>query len=272
MNKSRVHITLASDHFYLFGRRVSWITGSAFLPDGRLILCDNYNYKIKLLNRNFDIQETLNYSYRGYNGLPRIFDVAVMNDTLVVITLPDKYQIQYIQLNEAVPMLQREKFVNVERDCYGIDIFNNTIYLACDGPQIRMLDMNGHLKNTFTAMLDYGLYLYIAVSRLSGNLYLSSRDVYCLSPNGSILFHYNTNSSLFGPSGVLVDDLDNPVVGYFKTVEVIKNSDHTYRTLLNTTHDGLINPIYSLAYRRTDKTLVIGLGWTSWLQVVKLSD
>ena len=272
MNKSRVHITLASDRFYFFRRRVSWITGSAFLPDGRLILCDNYNYKIKLLSRDFDIQEVLSFSHLAYTGFPRVFDVAVINDTMVVITLPGKNQIQYIQINEAVPMLQRAKVVNVENECYGIDIFNNTIYLACNGAQIRMLDMNGHLKNKFTAMLDYGLYFYIAVSRLSGNLFFSSRHVTCLSPDGTILFNYNFSSILGRPGDILVDDVDNIAVAYFQTVDIIKNSNHTYRTLLNTTYDGWINPVESLAYRRADKTLVIGLGWQSWLQVVKLAD
>ena len=264
---SRINITLASilqdDGEYYS----PWISGGAFLFDGRLILCDPINHRIILLDKEFEIQETLSFPPNDFSLL-NVWDVGVINDTTVVVSLPFSRQMQFIQV---VPRLQHGIIVDVPRRCDGIDIYNNTIYIACIDGYIRLYDTNGHLKDK-SRFIFYDP-LYVAVSRLTGNYYITKfyrGSVTVTSPTGKILSTYD-KSNLRRPEELLLDDHDNVIVADWKEncVQVIKNSDNTYKNIL-TAEDGIKKP-YSLAYRRTDKTLVVGMKYQTWFQVLKFT-
>ena len=258
-NKKRINITLSSDAPWYS----AWISGSKFLSDGRLILVDGDNYKIKLLSSDFEIEETLSFR----EGFISVFSVGIINDTTVVITEPLENQIEFVQV---VPRLQRERIVNIGIKCYGVDVLKDTIYLACYDGRIRRYDMDGHFKDKLTVRFQ-GPY-WITVNHVSENLCVAdwnARSVTCITPSGDVLFTY-TDPSLKRPQAVLVDDLDSIIIADWRNnnIQVIKNSDKSYRNLL-TSNDGIQSP-YSLAYRRSDKTLVVGLQWTNWFHIVKL--
>ena len=56
-----------------------WISGSEFLPDGRLILCLTGSHAIKLLDRWMDVKYTLSLD-------TSLWDVAVINSSVAVVT------------------------------------------------------------------------------------------------------------------------------------------------------------------------------------------
>ena len=267
----RVNITLPSDipRYYW-----SSITGSKFLPDGRLILCDTSTYTLKLLSRDFDEIDSLSFRYDL--SVTSLWDVAVVNDSTVIITFPVENRLQFIQV---VPRLQRGRMIDIGANCYGvdqfhygIDVFDATIYLPCYDGRIRLLDLDGHSNGVLSAPFQEPY--YVTVSRVSGNIYVSdykSRSVTCLSPAGTVLFTYQ-HPSLNTPLAVLLDDLDNMIVADWigDCVQIIENTDKTYRNLL-TSDDGIIGPI-TLAYRRDDKRLVVGLQSKDWFSVVKLAN
>lgn len=82
-NKSRVHIKLRDDI------NSPCILGCVVLPDGQVVLCDNKNNKLKLLSKAFTLKGSLTLT-----GSP--WDISVVNDSTVIVTLPNMCQLQYI--------------------------------------------------------------------------------------------------------------------------------------------------------------------------------
>ena len=196
-----------------------------------------------------------------------LWAVGIINDTTVVVTKPFENQIEFVHV---VPRLQHGRVVNIGTKCYGVDVLKDTIYLACYDGHIRLYDMDGHAKDMLGVHF-HGPY-WITVNHVTEKLCVAdwnARSITCMTPTGVVLFTYK-HCSLKRPQAVLVDDLDNIIIADWDkdNVQVINNGDMTKQNLL-TSKDGIRSP-YSLAYRRSDKTLVVGLQWTKWFHVVKL--
>ena len=65
------------------------ITGSAFLPSGELILCDYTNKKLKLLDENLQMKESIDVPEAPW-------DIAVVNQHQVIVTFPVQQYLQFI--------------------------------------------------------------------------------------------------------------------------------------------------------------------------------
>ena len=105
-------------------KAVPSITGVCMLDNGEIILCDNANHKIKIVN---DISTAVKYDI-GCNAAP--FDVALLNDSQVVATMPDKCELQYIVVKPGVKL---DKTVKMPGQCYGINIQESIIYVCILG-------------------------------------------------------------------------------------------------------------------------------------------
>ena len=260
-HQRRINITnTADDEIW----NVGWITGSKFLSDGRLILSDTDDYKIKLFSRDFELEDTLSYR----DGFVTLWAIGIINETTVVVTKPLHNQIEFVQY---APRLQRGHTVNLGMKCYGGDVLKDTIYLSCFDGRIRRYDRNGNFKSTMQMRRFQGPY-WITANPVTEKLCVAdwnARSVTCMTADGEVTFTY-TSPSLSRPQAVLSDDHDNVIVADWDNmnVQVIKKSDRTQRNLL-TSDDGIKNP-YSLAYRRSDKTLTVGLQWTKWFHIAKL--
>ena len=171
-----------------------------------------------------------------------------------------------LQFIRVWPILQQRTDVDVGTECYGIDVLNDTIYLSCLYGRIRQFDMNGNpleeLGPTFQKPL------YMKVSHTSGNIYVSdymAGSVTCMTPAGDTLFVY-TNSSLSQPLGIIIDDLDNFIVidNNEHNIHVIMARDRVHRILLTSELGAIIHSPYSIAFRRNDKTMLVGLRDSTW--------
>ena len=96
------------------------ISGCCFMPGGGLILCDSANYKVKLFDTSLVLKDSLVLD-KG----PR--DVAVVDASNVVVTLPDGEILQFIQV---IPSLKKDRTISVSIACYGIDIANDQIFIS----------------------------------------------------------------------------------------------------------------------------------------------
>ena len=90
-------------------------------------------------------------------------------------------------------------------------------------------------------------------------------SVTCLTPAGDTLFVY-TNSSLSKPLGIIINDLDNIIVidNNEHNIHVIMARDRVHRILLTSEFGVIIHSPYSLAFRRNDKTMIVGLRDSTW--------
>ena len=134
-NKTNVRMTT--------DQKISSIFGCVIMPDERIVLCDRENYKLKLLDKSFKLQDSLDLPSKPW-------DISVVNDATVIITLPDKEQLQYI---EVAPRVKIGRVLQSDKICYGVQVVGRDIYVTSrsnvsgdnDG-EVRILDNNGNLK------------------------------------------------------------------------------------------------------------------------------
>ena len=265
--RNQVNVKVQSDDFN------AHITGSAFLTSGQLILCDWYNNKLKLLDENLQMKESIDVP-----GDP--WDVAPVNQHQVIVTFPGR---QYLQFIQVTPSLALGHTVDLEMECRGVTVSRESIYIlfSVSGEgKIGIYDLTGKRKRIIDQyngkdgkVLNEYPY-YIAVSN-DEKIFVSGRDVksstttvYCLESSGNVLYTVS-NPLLQECMGISVDENENLLVcdrDRYK-VFLITNDGKEVREFL-TEKDGLSYP-RTVSFRRSDGTLVVG-GWHNSIRVFTL--
>ena len=218
------------------------ITGSAFLPSGELILCDCDNNKLKLLDENLQMKESID--------LPKApWDIAVVNQHQVIVTFLCQ---QYLQFIQVTPSLALGHTVNLGMESWGVTVSRESIYISLlesgEG-KIGIYDLTGKKKRIIgpyngkdgKVLIEWPW--YIAVSNdekifVSGES--STPTVYCLESSGNVLYTVSY-PSFTGCSGISVDEDENLLVcdAYSHKVFLITNDGKEVREFL-TEKDGLL--------------------------------
>ena len=237
------------------------ITGSAFLPSGQLILCDQDNNKLKLLDENLHMKESIDVP-----GPPR--DIAPVNQHQVIVTFPCQ---QYLQFIQVTPSLALGHTVDLGMECRGVTVSRESIYISLTKSRegkIGIYDLTGKKKriidpyNGKDGKVLIKWPYYIAVSNdekifVSGvDVQSSTPTVYCLESSGNVL--YTVSNPLFKDcSGISVDENENLLVcdASSHKVFLITKDGKEVRELL-TEKDGLSWP-RTVSFRRSDGTLVV---------------
>ena len=264
------------------------ITGSAFMADGSLIICDKHNQKIKLLDHEF----TCRYD-KTLAGSP--WEVAVVNDNWVLATLPFLKKLQFLHAN-IDEGLRTGRSIQMESMCWGVAVTDEELVVSChDNPgngKICILDKRGHVKKSFGGEAEGVEYLfdtpcYISVNKANDKIYIADGDlrktVTCITKKrGTVVFDYSANvlhetedsaeieNSNLWSFKILVDDdeFTYAYLGGEDMIQVVTDSGTKYKTLLATKHE-LTGP-RTLAYRESDTTLVIGL-WDN-IQIFRFKE
>ena len=263
-NKRKVNIKLIDDPEDV------WIIGGEFLSDGRLLLSDFRNDRLKLLNSQFEIEDTL--------YIEELWTVAVINETTAVATAPNKHRIQFVQIQ---PRLSLLNYVEIG-DCFGIDTINQYIYTVCmdvnETYYIQRLDMEGNVVGKHPAIDRNGNSLmfkdpnFLKISQTTGSTFISDLQtevVTSLSADGDMIYKYS-NGDLQTPDDIIIDDLDNIAVCTYRDVQIIDKNGKKVRDLL-TESDVLYDP-ETIAYRRNDNTLIIAGYETNDMFVFQLTN
>lgn len=118
------------------------ITSTVVLPDGRVIMADDSNSKLKMMSSNFDVEFELKLDSNPLN-------IAAVSDTEIAITLPGKREISFVEVGKDKFTINRK--LSTRLDCWGIDILENLVVLTTgrDGHSIIVLDMKGKEMNSF---------------------------------------------------------------------------------------------------------------------------
>ena len=240
----------------------AWISGSTFLSSGELVLCDCNNNKLKLLDKNLQMKESIDLP-----GSP--WDVAPVDQHQVIVTFP---HVQYLQFIQVTPSLALGHKVDLGMECCGVAVSRESIYISSADSReckIGIYDLTGKQKlmigpysyNDCTLLFKQPYYIdvlndeKIFVSDVDDKS--STSTVYCLESNGNVL------STLSNPSfkrcrGISVDENENLLVcdRTSHKVFLITKDDKEVREFL-TEKDGLYQP-YTTSFRRSDGTLVVG--------------
>ena len=231
------------------------ISGCTFMPSGHAVLCDANNGVVKLLDKNLVLCEHLNLFSTPW-------DVSVVDDNNAIITLPNTGQLQYIQV---FPQLKTGRTIQLDKPCYGITVFGDEIYTTqyvSGRGEVHVLDLTGNRKRKLQTNVKFYCPEYITVSRSGKKIFVSdgyadTATVTCMTTDGNLVYQYK-DKELRHPRGMYIDAEDN-ILGCSlasNTVQVITANGKKYGTLLSSS-DGIDSP-YSIAYRETDDTLLVG--------------
>ena len=72
LNRKLINVRLSDD------QETPWIVGSCFLPDGRLLLSDFFNNKVKLFDSQFNIEDSIK--------IKKPWDLTVINSTSAIVS------------------------------------------------------------------------------------------------------------------------------------------------------------------------------------------
>ena len=251
--RNQVNVKVQSD------ARDAWISGSAFLLSRQLILCDINNKKLKLLDENLQMKESIDVP-----GQP--WDVAPVNQHQVIVTFPWQHYIQFIQVT---PSLALGHTVDLGMECRGVAVSRESIYISFSESgegKIGIYDLTGKMKRIIDQYngKDGNVLItnpwYIAVSNdekifVSGES--STPTVYCLESSGNVLYTVSY-PSFTDCSGISVDENENLLVCDVVSHKVflITKDGKEVREFL-TEKDGVCRPL-TVSFRRSDGTLVVG--------------
>ena len=253
---NKINIKVQSD------AKDAWITGSAFLPSGELVLCDPNNKKLKLLDKNLQMKESIDVPAQPW-------DVAPVNQHQVIVTFPDKKYLQFIQVT---PSLALGHKVDLGMQCCGVTVSRESIYISfVDSGEckIGIYDLTGKQKlmigpysyNDGKLMFKKPYYIDVLNDE---KIFVSDVDdksktstVYCLESNGNGLSTIS-NPSLKCCRGISVDENENLLVcdRTSHKVFLITKDGKEVREFL-TEKDGIYKP-YTTSFRHSDGTLVVG--------------
>ena len=235
--------------------KVLRISGCTFMPSGHAVLCDTQNANFELLDKTLVLRQLLKLCFSPW-------DVSVVDDNNVIITLPHTKQLQYIQV---FPELKTGRTIKLDNACYGIAVFGDEIYTTLyDDPvqgEVHVLDLNGNRKRKVQTNVKFYSPWYITVSSSGKKIFVSAggydtATVTCMTTDGKLVYQYK-DEELTYPEGMYVDAEDNILIcdRDSNTVQMITANGKKYGTLLSY-NDGIKRP-YSVAYRETDDTLLV---------------
>ena len=239
----------------------AWISGSTFLSSGELILCDPDNKKLKLLDKNLQIKESIDVPKEPW-------DVAPVNQQQVIVTFPDEKYLQFIQVT---PSLALGHKVDLGVQCWGVAVSRERIYISLVDSgecKIGIYDLTGKQKlmigpysyNDGTLLFKKPYYIVVwndeKIFVSDVDVKSSTSTVYCLESNGNVLYSLS-NPSFKRCLGISVDENENLLLCDMRSHKVflITRDGKEVREFL-TEKDGLYQP-YTTSFRRSDGTLVV---------------
>ena len=239
----------------------AFISGSAFLSSGELVLCDYNNDKLKLLDKSLQLKASIDVS-----GGP--WDVAPVDQHQVIVTFPNE---QYLQFIQVTPSLALGRTVELGMTCWGVAVSRESIYISFDDSgacKVGIYDLTGKKKyiigpyNCIDGKLLFNTLNYIDVSK-DEKIFVSGVDEksktsteYCLESNGNVRYSVS-NPSFKLCTGINVDENENLLLcdmGSHKVFLITRDGKKVREFL--TEKDGLYQP-YTTSFRRRDGTLVV---------------
>ena len=233
-------------------RNRHWITGCAVMPNGSIVICDRDNDRLKLFDKAWVCQGSLE--------IPDIFDISVIDVNNVIVTAPNQEKLQYVQI---LPQLRLGRTIQLDSECWGICVSGDNMYVtyktSSNRHGIRVLGLDGTKRNRVP--VDRNSSPFAITSSPNGEkLFFTDWNtdiVTCITVDGRIVYKYKAGL-LTCPRGMFCDSEDTLFVCGFdsKTVQVIAADGKSGSTIL-TSLDGL-QYLHCIAYRSSDDDLIIG--------------
>lgn len=171
------------------------ITSTVVLPDGRMVLADDSNSKLKMMTAHCDVTFEHKLDSNPLN-------IASVSENEIAITLPGEREVQFVEVGlECFTNLRKFK---TRLDCWGIDIIGETVVITTgrDGHSVILYDLKGKELNSFLLTVHADENIRCPVAVIADNrkslLYVtctggawSKGCVACLNTSGELLNVYS---------------------------------------------------------------------------------
>ncbi|CAC5384118.1 TRIM2_3 [Mytilus coruscus] len=198
-----------------------------WLTDGRLIVVEWYD-KVNLLTPDGKLQKQL--------PIPgEAFSVIQINQDTIAITYPKETAIKIFNMeNETVT-----KVITLDKECYGLSFFNNSLAVGLNDDEIRIIDLEGNTLNSLQVQSQSGLLNFVYCNDRVIYSDWRGKAVYCVDRSGKQIWRYKED--LTAPRGLCTDNYGNIIVAdcYSHRIIVISKDGQDSKVLLS---DGLKYP------------------------------
>ncbi|XP_052224252.1 E3 ubiquitin-protein ligase TRIM71-like [Dreissena polymorpha] len=216
------------------------ISGGVYLEDGRILLADHDNFKVKLFSSTGRLLSKIVLKSKPS-------DIAMIDKSRYVVPYPSCSAIQFIHLEGKV--LREGDYVDTARTYHCLAIENDHIYLVTQSG-IAVCDIEACAEKNFIKLKDLGLSTFKSPCNIrasaSGLVITDSErhSVNFLSLDGRLL-HCFKASGLKCPMGLGVDDQGNVFVcgNQSSNVHQLSEDGQTLRMILQPA-DGVENPAH----------------------------
>ena len=108
------------------------VTGTAIMPDGRLVLVDFNNKKLKVVDKDFKLLTDFKMDHY-------VFDATVVDENQVAVTMPREKMIHIISLQDGS---KSSESIATRLECWGIDTFDDKFVTVTSNDCHMVLIMN----------------------------------------------------------------------------------------------------------------------------------
>lgn len=165
-------------------KRTCFITGVSFMHDGRIVLADDANKKIKLFGADFKPLSNI-----CTDMPPR--DISAISHHEVAVTIPNEKTIQVYKVGPKE--FEKKLYLRLDIECYGITYYEPDIYVTSGWSserEIQVIDLSGEVKRKIRLPRSIFRYpLYITIDPKSKFLFVSDyvNGVICLDMSGKVI-------------------------------------------------------------------------------------
>lgn len=247
-----------------------WFTGAQFLQDGRILLADRTNRKLKLFSRDFSAVAELALSSKPW-------DLAVISDRIVAVSLPTECRIQFVAVSQSV--MSTVRTIPTEEPCFGIHHANGKIMAVTydgDPPNLKILSLEGE-ELTYVSVDEDGFTLfskpiYVSSNSNGSEIYVTDERLGCvvnLTENGELNFTYSA-MDLGHAAGITLDNDGNVYVcgNTSNSVHVLNSQGDRVKVLVNGEN---ISYPRAIAFEPKEKKLLVTQGDKDVVKVYSLA-
>ena len=186
------------------------ITGCCFIPNGRLVVCDNKNKTVKFLDKDMKI-------YFAFPCNKGPWDVDCLNEDCIVVTTPDAKAIQFIDIK---PGIKPKYILDIGYKALGVTVNDNHMFaVIADGDKQKYGVEIRNRYGDYVAFIEHigSEWPQRICTNVDGSkLYYSGRSytslyVNCLTRAGFGLYSIRT-TALKDLKSLICDDEENLIV------------------------------------------------------------
>ena len=249
-----------------------WITGIAITKDGRRLLADNYNNKLKVLSRDMKFLSSLSLS----DGLR---DIAVISDQEAVVTTSNK---SLVILSIPSNQIYTKTTTTLSFDVWGITKFKDKLAITSVSPRpcaVKLIDHTGRVYWSVSSdqqvrSLFHWPY-YLNHSEGTSNITVTDGGNNTMTlldgDTGAVISRRQVTGK--SPYGVTTDTTGNVYVCYDATSEIsVMSADFCEDRILLSKKNGLRGSPQAIGYDGTTHCLVVSyFGGANNIDCYKLS-